>query len=113
MAQVRWSSLAERDLQALLDWLAGHRGPDAAASVYLSIVEAVARAAEHPELYAWVGSVHASVALLPKTIRRVVIARYGLILFYEWRPDQSQIRVVRLRGGRQRPPSSQDLAPSE
>ncbi|MBI3972000.1 MAG: type II toxin-antitoxin system RelE/ParE family toxin [Chloroflexi bacterium] len=113
MARIRWSSLAAGDLEALLDWLATHRGPGTAASAYELVEEAVARIAVHPELYAWVGSIHESVAELPRTVRRVVIARYGLILFYEWRPELDEIRIVRLRGGRQRPPSSQDLAPRE
>lgn len=111
MAQVRWSALARRDLAALQEWLTLHWGVDAAASASLAITEALGRAAQHPELYAWVGSVRATLSSMPRSVRRIVIARYGIVAFYDWQPDQDRVYVVRLRGGRQRPPSAQDLTP--
>jgi plasmid stabilization system protein ParE len=109
MARVRWGSLAERDLSLLLDWLERHRGPARAAEATIAIAQAVARAAENPELYAWVGSIHASLAAAPKSVRRVMAGRSRHVIYYRWLADRDEIQILCIRGGAQRAPTVEEL----
>jgi plasmid stabilization system protein ParE len=113
MARVRWSSLAERDHWSLVGWLERHRGPNQAAEATVAIAQAIASAARNPELHAWVGNVHASLAVVPTTVRRVLTGRRRHVIYYRWHPDRDEIQILCIRGGAQRPPTYEELAPED
>jgi len=109
MARVRWTRSAHRDLDASLDWLERNRGPAHADRTAEAVIEAVARAAAHPELHASVGTIHPVLAALPSEIRRVLTrGRPRYAVYYRHVPAADEIRVLAL-GGAQLPPTSREL----
>ena len=110
MTRVRWTRSAEHDLQSLLDWVERRRGPDQAARMASSILETIAKAARYPELYAWVGSIHESLAVLPRSVRRVLTPAPRHAIYYRRVLDPDEIQILSIRGGSQLPPLPEDLS---
>ena len=87
----------------------GNRGSEYAARLALEIAEASRRAALHPGLYAWVGSIHASLQALPHEWRRVLTRSRRHVLYYRLIQEGTQIEILAVRGAGQLPPSEADL----
>lgn len=73
------------------------------------VAEAVARAAQNPEGYAWVGSVHAMLASLPSSIRRVLTRTRRYVVYYRYVGDANEVQILAVRGAGQPPPLQEEL----
>ncbi|MBI3971153.1 MAG: type II toxin-antitoxin system RelE/ParE family toxin [Chloroflexi bacterium] len=109
MARFRWSAAARHQLDALLDWHERQRGPEQAARLAADIRQAVRRAAARPELYPWVGSIHAELSSLPRSIRRVLTRPSHHAIYYRYDAADGWISILQIRGSRQLPPSADEL----
>src|SRR5262249_765745 len=109
MARIRWTSPALDDLRAVLQWFDEHTEPSIAFRVALDIEEAARRAAANPGGFAWVGSLHPALAVLPPHARRVLTRPRRHVLYYRFLPDLDEIQVLAIRGVRQLPPTPDEL----
>ena len=111
MRRVRWTQTAQRELDSLLEWWERHRGPEQAGRVAVSVAEAIRRAAENPELFAWVGSLHEVLEPLPRNVRRVLTRPPRYAIYYRHVVVAAdEIQILCIRGGGQLPPSGDELS---
>ena len=114
MAVVRWSERARREFRDAVAWLVEHRSVDVAARLVSEVDEAIRRASARPEAYAWVGSVHPVLEVLPRTVRRVLTQRRRYVVYYRYVPSTDQFDVLAVRGTAQLPPAASEVdAPAE
>ena len=89
-----------------------HCGQFAASGAVASTICSVTNAARHPEMYAWVGSVHNALDVLPRGFRRVVTRSPRTIVYYRHDQESDTIVILGIRGGPQLPPSPEELRSS-
>lgn len=92
-----------------LAWLERHRGPEHTARTAASIEQAIMRAAENPELYVWVGSIHQVLTGLPRSVRRVLTRRPRYAVYYRYAAAADEIQILSIRGGGQLSPTAEEL----
>jgi plasmid stabilization system protein ParE len=107
--RVRWTPTARRDLRTIAAWLHQNRSAEQAARAIDSIEQAVLRAAESPELYVWVGSIHAALAGLPRTVHRVLTRRPRYAVYYRHVATANEIQILGVRGAGQLSPAPGEL----
>jgi len=109
LARRRWTSPALNDLRHAIEWIDEHVGAAAAAATTVEIREAARRAAARPTLYAWVGSLHPPLAVLPSTVRRVLTRTRRYVVFYRYDRAAHEIVILAVRGTAQLPPRPDEL----
>jgi plasmid stabilization system protein ParE len=93
----------------MLVWSETTHGAEAAAYLMAQVAEAVERAASHPNLHAWVGSVHPSLDVLPRDWRRVLSRSRRHVVYYRTAASGSGIEILAVRGAGQLPPLPEEL----
>ena len=88
---IRYLPPAERDIRELADYLLA-RNPDAAARVRSAILRMLEIAAHFPEL---------GRRQLTRRVRKLVVARYGYLIYFVVDPAANELIVLRIRHGRQ------------
>lgn len=100
MPRTRWSPLARRRLEEIVEFISAD-SPAAAAAVHTTIVRAVRRVGTWPLSAPWVGARHPQLAVLDQSYRLLVVRPY--VIFYRVRDGDVQVLTIQHRA--QLPPT--------